>query len=186
MFYYKPPKSSIWGHLLRKMPAEREKALFSQFLANAVGKHMFSSGYLTIAKYSGVLSTVSSSDPFLQRFERATGMTSQQGYFGQLTHGQSEKCVDEIIKYEALSPDESGSYLVTLMQSFSICSWRIDGREVSTSSSMNLNYGKLPAVSTFLQFDTIEHFQYIKRVLEDLRFCKLNEKHLKVKKSREK
>jgi len=185
MFYYRPSKSSVWGHFLRKMPAEREKARFTQFLATAVGKYKFLSGRLTIARYSGFISTVSPSDSFLQRFEQVTGLTSRQGDFGQLTQKQSEKCIDEIVKYETLSREELSSYLVTLTQSFTICAWRIDGQDVGTNSQMNLNYGKLPAVSTFLQFDTIEHFQYIKRVLEDLRFCKLNEKHLNIRKRRE-
>jgi len=34
-------------------------------------------------------------------------------------------------------------------------------------------------ISTFLQFQTVEEFQFVKEVLSDLQFCVLNEKHLK-------
>ena len=36
-----------------------------------------------------------------------------------------------------------------------------------------------PCISTFLQFETAGQFEFIKRVLSDLDFCKLNDKHLK-------
>ena len=36
-----------------------------------------------------------------------------------------------------------------------------------------------PCISTFLEFQTIEEFEFIKGVLSDLEFCTLNEKHLK-------
>ena len=36
-----------------------------------------------------------------------------------------------------------------------------------------------PCISTFLEFETIGQYEFIKRVLADLDFCKLNEKHLK-------
>ncbi len=44
---------------------------------------------------------------------------------------------------------------------------------------INLFYGMKPCISTFLQFETVEHFEFIRQVLEYLHFCKLNEKHLK-------
>ena len=42
-----------------------------------------------------------------------------------------------------------------------------------------MNYGRLPCISTFFQFETVEQFQSVKRVLEDIGLCKLNEAHLK-------
>ena len=53
MYSYRPPKSSVWGHLLRKMPAERAKTLFRQFLATAVAEYKFTSASLGINDSSG-------------------------------------------------------------------------------------------------------------------------------------
>ena len=66
-----------------------------------------------------------------------------------------------------------------LMQSITVSKWSIEGRAVATDSRFHLYYGVKPCISTFLRFDVLEQFRYIKQVLEDLGFCTLNEIHLK-------
>ena len=66
-----------------------------------------------------------------------------------------------------------------LLQSVDISKWLIEGQPVTTQSRVTLYYGMKPCISTFLQFETTSQFEFIKRVLADLDFCKLNEKHLK-------
>jgi hypothetical protein len=66
-----------------------------------------------------------------------------------------------------------------LLQSIDISKWLIEGQAVATQSQFVLYYGMKPCVSTFLQFQTTDEFEFIKRVLSDLQFCKLDEKHLK-------
>src|SRR5688500_17330734 len=96
MFRYQPPKSSVWGHLLRKMSAERAKARFQEFLATAVAEHKFSSASLRIQDASGLI---------VPRYERVVGMPAQDGcFFASLTHEQSDRCIDELIKDEASAP----------------------------------------------------------------------------------
>ena len=94
-----------------------------------------------------------------------------------LDHEQCAKCIDELIKDEAFAPGAASSFLLT--HSIVIAKWRIDGEEVPTSSRVVMNYGRLPCISTFFQFETVEQFQSVKRVLEDIGLCKLNEAHLK-------
>ncbi|HEX8371428.1 MAG TPA: hypothetical protein VF585_01505 [Chthoniobacterales bacterium] len=43
MYRYMPPKSSIWGHSLRKMAPERQQRLFDAFLDRAVAEQRFKS-----------------------------------------------------------------------------------------------------------------------------------------------
>jgi hypothetical protein len=171
MFYYRPPKSSIWGHKLRKMPAARERALFRQFLDAAVGEFKNDSGNFSVFDPTREL---------IKKFEALFGMPALGDGFFNLNGEQCELVVDEVIKTAAAG----GAGRFMLLQSFEISKWRIDGNDVPTNSRMGLYYGKLPCVSTFLHFNSQEEFHYVKRVLEDLNFCKLNEKHLKVSRAK--
>lgn len=169
MFRYQPPKSSVWGHLLRKMPAVRAQARFQEFLATAVAEHKFSSANLRIQDPSGEV---------VPRYERLVGMPAPDGCsFARLTQEQSDRCIDELIKDEASVPGAAGNF--ALAQSFAITRWRVDGQEAPTNSSVIIHFGQLPCISTFFQFETVEQFHSLKRVLEDIGLCKLNEKYLK-------
>jgi hypothetical protein len=168
MFRYQPPKSSTWGHRLQKLTAARARELFGQFLATAVAEYQFKGGSLIIGEPSGQV---------LQRYEVLAGAKALNGYLGDLACDQTEKCIDEFIKDEAsasFAPDH-----FVLAQHFEITKWLVQGQEAATRSTLFIYYGLFPCLSTLLQFETVQQFQAIKQVLEDLRLCKLNEKHLK-------
>ena len=181
MYRYSPPKSNIWGHSLRKMTPAQQKGLFNDFLGRAVAEHSFTKGSLTLfvgsapeflpLEAQGMWGHVTSND--VQRFEQLLGTGSHNGMFNSLTPQQCEVALDEIIKNSALIPG------VVLLQSVDISKWLIEGRPVATQSQMMLYFGMKPCLSTFLEFQTTDEFEFIKRVLSDLQFCKLNEKHLK-------
>lgn len=50
---------------------------------------------------------------------------------------------------------------------------------MATDSHLVMHYGELPCVSTLFEFETVDQFHYVQRVLAELGLCKLNEKHLK-------
>ena len=151
------------------MPPERAKARFQEFRNTAVAEDKFSSASLRIQDDSGEV---------VRRYERLVGIPTQDGCsFARLTLEQSDKCIDELIKDEASAPGAAGRFSLTQM--FEITKWRIDGQEVPTTSSVIIHYGQLPCISTFFQFETVEQFYSVRRVLEDIGLCKLNEKHLK-------
>lgn len=168
MLRYQPPKSSVWGHLLRKMPASRAKTLFDQFLATAVAEHAFSSASFAIGDPSGQV---------VARYERLVGSPSRDGRFDRLTLEQSDRCIDELIKDETSAARANVRF--ALAQGFEITKWRLNGEAVPTQSSLIIHYGQLPCLSTFFQFETVEQFHGVQRVLADIGLCKLNEKHLK-------
>jgi len=167
-FCYHPPKSTMWGHRLGKMRAERARSLFEQFLATAVSEYRFISASLNIYDASGQI---------VSRYERLVGTGAREGRFEELTQVQCTKCLDEIVKDESSSSSGLSPFL--LAQSLEVTKWRIGNEAVATSSLISMYYGRLPCISTFLLFDTVEQFQHVKRALGDLRFCKLSEKHLK-------
>jgi len=181
MYRYSPPKSNIWGHSLGKMQPARQRELFAEFLKRAVGQHSFTGGSLTFfigtapaflpLEAQGQWGHVTSDD--VQHFEQILGAPAREGAFYSLAPQQCEVALTEIIQRSALLP---GSML---LQSVDISKWLIDGQPVTTQSRVVLYYGMKPCISTFLQFETTSQFEFIKRVLADLEFCKLNEKHLK-------
>jgi len=151
------------------MPAQRAKERFQEFLGTAVAEHRFISASLRIQDASGQV---------VPRYERLVGMPPQDGcYFARLTHEQSDRCIDELIKDEASAPGAAGHF--ALAQSFEITKWRVDGQEAPTRSTVIIHYGQLPCISTFFQFEIVEQFHSVRRVLEDIGLCKLNEKYLK-------
>lgn len=171
MFRYQPPKSSVWGHLLRKMPAARAKPLLDQFLATAVAEYALSGASLAISDPSGEI---------VARYERLAGVPARDGRFDRLTLEQSNRCLDEFMKDEAANADVARRFVIG--QAFAIAKWRLHGELVPTQSLLTMQYGQLPCLSTFFQFETVEQFHAVQRVLADLGLCKLQEKHLKAMK----
>ena len=181
MYSYSPPKSSIWGHSLRKMEPTRQKTLFDEFLKKAVAEYSFTGGSLTLFAGSapaflsleaqGIWGHVTSND--IQRFEQLLGATAREGAFNSLTPQQCDVALNEIIQNSSLIPG------VMLLQGYDISKWLIEDQAVVTQSQILLYYGMKPCISTLLQFQTTDQFEFIKRVLSDLHFCELNEKHLK-------
>lgn len=179
MYRYTPPKSNIWGHSLRNMEPDRQRSLFQQFLKIAVADYQFKNGSLTI--FAG------SPPPFLQgqepwghakesdvqAFEALLGASSRTGVFDALEPGQCDLALEEIISNPVVRPG------VLLSQVVEVRAWLIDGRRSATESLISLYYGMKPCLSTFLQFGTMEEFQFVKKVFSDLQFCTLNEKRLK-------
>ena len=179
MYRYQPPKSNIWGHSLRNMEPARQRALFEQFLKRAVAEYSFEGGILTVFAGSppphlqGQEPYGHATESDVQRFEQLLGAVAQNGWFYSLTPHQCEVALNEIIRDSVLRPG------VLLKQSFEISKWLINGQPAAIRSRIHLDYGMKPCISTFLKFETVEQFEFVKKVLSDLHFCTLNEKHLK-------
>jgi hypothetical protein len=171
MYRYQPPKSSIWGHRLRKMPALRASTLLEEFLAKATRHHEFKSSSLSI-NYRD--------DRIARRFAEILRLETKDFMHEKLSLDQSNACLQEIIRLESTS--SAGAGVILLNQSFEITQWAIDGEPVNTRSKLTMSYGALPCLSTRLWFETVEQFQYIRHVMSDLGLCKLNDQHLKLMK----
>jgi hypothetical protein len=133
-----------------------------------------------VAEYtfiSGGITFINTSEKTIQHFEHLLNSTAIRNCFYSLTSQQCEQCLDELIRDEALT---SKANRPLLLQPCNVSKWRFNGQEIATNSHINLYYGTKACISTLLQFDTIDQFHYIKHVMEDLHFCKLNEKHLKL------
>ena len=156
-------------------------ALFEEFLKRAVAEYSFTDGSLTFfigeaptflpAEAQGMWGHANSDD--VRRFEQLLGASAREGSFYSLSPQQCELALAELIQNPTLLP---GSMLLLGVD---ISHWLVAGQPVATHSTINLYFGMKPCVSTFLSFETIGQFEFVKQVLSELDFCKLNEKHLK-------
>jgi hypothetical protein len=111
-----------------------------------------------------------------EHFERVLNVKSFNGFFPKLSQAQIEICFKELVLDERLYVGQH----VNLLEPVSIAKWLINARPSATHSSINLYYGSFPLLSTFLRFDTLEDFEYIREVMQTLKLCRLNDKHLKL------
>jgi hypothetical protein len=174
VYRYHPPKSSVWGHALRGMKPARQRALFQEFLRQAVAQYGSGEGSLGISAMQSPESAASA----VERFERILGLKSYNGFFPKLSKAQIDLCFDELVADEALC---AGQHL-NLLEPVPVTHWSIDGTEVPTASQFMLYYGSLPTLGTSLRFNSVEEFQRIRDVLQAIKLCKLNEKHLRLDK----
>ncbi|HEX6551015.1 MAG TPA: hypothetical protein VF117_10115 [Gammaproteobacteria bacterium] len=181
MYRYTPPKSNVWGHSLGKMAPAHQKMLFDQFLESAVAEYSTTGGSLKLFTGAAPPSLPPDAQAMwghttygdVERFEKLLGVASRNGSFDALTAQQCETALAELVQHDALA---RGSMF---LQGIEISRWLVEGQPVNTKSRIHLYYGMDPRITTFLEFETLEQFEFIKRVLADLKFCKLNEKHLK-------
>lgn len=174
MYRYQPPKSSVWGHSLRKMKPARERELFQEFLRLAVASYQVGEGSLGITSI-GPAQSAQSVSSCVEHFERVLGTPSFNGFFPKLSPESIEACFRELVSNEKWYLDSHA----LLLQPFSITSWLVDGREVKTRSAIMVYYGSTPTLSTTLVFESLDEFHCVRRTLETLKLCRLNEKHLK-------
>jgi hypothetical protein len=172
MYRYQPPKSSIWGHRLRKMPAQRASRLLEDFFSKTTQHHELKSASISIA---------AKDHPIAQRLAAILNTPTAEFMHARLNLDQSNTCLQEIIRLESIS--SADARVILLNQHFEISQWVIGGKFVDTRSTVTMHYGALPCLGTRLWFDTEDEFDYIRQILGDIGLCKLNRQHLKLMKT---
>ena len=178
MLRYQPPKSNIWGHSLRKMKPSVERALADEFERLAIARGEFGASTLWICRSVPGCDTPTE---LIQRYDSALKKNSINGFF-HLEEAEFESAFKMLVSDESELP--LGNTNILRSRAIKIHEWHIAGTAAPTQSTIHWNYGSTPGISTFLRFNTREEFDYIRSVFADLKLCKLNEKHLKLVKSR--
>jgi hypothetical protein len=168
------------------MDPSRQRTLFEEFLKQAVAEYSYVGGSLLIhagsapPSFAGQEPWGHATDDDVKRFERLLGAVTTNNSFDSLTREQNETALNELIR----NPAPLRGVLLT--QHYEFSKWLIRGQPVDTKSTVMLDYGMGPCISTFLQFQSVDDFHFVQQILSDLNFCKLNEKHLKLDKRRRK
>lgn len=172
--YYSPPKSSCWGHSLRKMKPDLQKELFDQFFAKAIKDYAFQLGGIF---YQPSFGGPFSSPSFDTHFLKLLNVKETQPAFSNLNEEQFNLCLNELLENPSLFV--SGKEGATVHSFFLINTWNINGRAVPTKSHMHIYYGARPLVTPGFSFDSMDEFNYFNQIFQDLKICKLNPKHIK-------
>jgi hypothetical protein len=167
IYRYQPPKSSIWGHKLRKMPAHRASSLLEDFFAKATQNHDLVSASITVVK----------NDLLSNRLADILNLPATELSHTRLTGEQANACLQEVIRLESRAAPEARD--IHLNEYFKIPVWVVEGRRANTHSMMTMHYGALPCLTTRLWFETEEEFYFIQQLLDAIGLCKLNKQHLK-------
>jgi len=177
-----PPKSSVWGHSLRKMKPDKEKMLIDNFFRKAVAEYHFSVGSIFFQRTLDTLSNEDIVKESKNYFIELLDITPNEIALSNLSREQFDLCLNELLNNNDLFI--SGKSGIVLNASMQISKWLINYKEVSTESTLSVSYGAKPWISTFFTFSSMDEFDYIKGVLEELGICRLNEKYLKEKKQK--
>ena len=160
------------------MLPSKERTLAREFELRAVERLAFGASTLSISRASHDQPTPAE---LIQRFEYSLKKESKLGFF-HLTESEFEIAFEVLVALQAelseLKADISLSRFVKIQE------WRIDGKPASTVSSIHWDFGSSPCISTFLRFNSRAEFDYIRAIFEELKICRLNEKHLKPIKAR--
>lgn len=171
--YYSPPKSSCWGHSLRKMKPDIQKERFDKFFAKAIKDYTFQSGSIF---YQPAFGESLTSPTFDNHFMKLLKIKDTKLFY-HLTEEQLNLCFNELLKNPPLFI--SGKTGVTVSSFFLIKTWNINGKDVPTKSHMHIYYGAQPLVSPGFSFDSMTEFDYFNQIFQDLKICELNPKYIK-------
>lgn len=175
--YYSPPKSSVWGHSLRKMKPDIQRDRVNAFLSSCTAGHAFATGALFFQPASFPPPDLSD---FEEHFKKLLGLGDPQPGFSNLTEEQFELCFQELLRRPSLyEPGRQGATVTAL---YTISAWKVGGRPINTSSSLGVYYGGRPWIVPRFHFETDEIFEYLRTSLENVGLCKMNPKHIKGRK----
>jgi len=178
MYRYSPPKSSVWGHGLRKMSPAREKQLSQQFLETAVAEYEFAIASLNVGAIAA--DRVEAARQVVRYFERLLGRDALNTSFPILTKAEFDRCLAALISTpDFLAPRRPH---ISLSVHYKISQWRIRGAAIPTQSTLAFYFGTSPRIITFLLFSTVSEFKFVQSVLAELGLCTLSDKHLKLDK----
>jgi hypothetical protein len=168
MYRYRPPKSSVWGHKLQRIPIARVRDFFWRFMDTGVAEYRFQSANLWTSQAD--VETVA-------RYERAAGISAEHGRIANLTYEQSESCLAILLEDEEAF--RAKDVHLSLWQTFAITKWKYSDSAAATNSILGVQYDIWPHLATTLEFGSVEQFEHVKSLLNNIGLCTLNEKHLK-------
>ena len=168
MLRYRPPKASIWGHGLRRMPIARVHELMRRFLETAADDYRFRTGNLWISN---------AKPEVVARYEAAAERPALHGRIADLNPAAFERCFALLLADEQDFRDKD--IHLSLWQQYEVARWKSRASEQFTPSMLTVHYDVYPHLGTELHFESIEQFQAVASLLQAEGLCTLNPKHLK-------
>jgi hypothetical protein len=173
VYRYQPPKSSIWGHGLGAATPLQQRERFEAFLRDASCEYAFAGSWVTFTQHPDAKPELVSRciDALGAPYAHAMALTDDvfERYFKVLATDPT--LIDALFTF-------------SLLRKAKVTRWRIGERSVNTDSEFNINFGLRGRLSTFLEFNSTEEFDAVALALSQARLCRLNPKHLKLRRER--
>jgi len=168
MLRYRPPKSSVWGHGLRRLPIARVHELVHRFLEVAAESYRFRTGNLW---------TSDASPEIVSRYEAAAERPALHDRIADLNPDECRRCFELLLTDE---PDFRAKDIhLSLWQQYEVARWKSQVSEQITPSLLTVHYDVYPHLGTTLYFESKEQFHLVCSLLQASGLCALNPKHLK-------
>ena len=171
---YTPPKSSVWGHFLRKVLPSKLYKKTPKFLNELINEseviYFFNvhEGFENCkAKY-----WLDKANKILKR-----PVPEYEDY--ELSESEFKEILNMLIENEKELKDTDSQIL--LSERYEISKLSINKEIIDTNSTIEITYGNEPHIQTNLIFRNLNDYKYIEKHFEKHKICKLNPKNIKQK-----
>jgi len=179
MVFYRPPKSSIWAHSLRKMKPsiQLEKVNeLKKILSYEIEKEFYSLVLYDNSNYAKKTAAIDFNS-VCKLFESCVdGQKLEHASSCNMNHDQFQLSLEKLINFESMFSKITTD--INLSHGLTLKGWNIDNAYVKTNAEISFVYGTSPRIGTEIFFNNRNEFDYLKNVLMILGICELNDKHL--------
>ncbi|HHP7244386.1 MAG TPA: hypothetical protein ACFE0H_06840 [Elainellaceae cyanobacterium] len=183
MLRYSPPKSSFWGHRLRKMKPSVQKERTEKFKEIVKIEALYNSYSLSIlGRYDSEKFCFDKEDSarITQQFERLLNRKpdpSKECF--ELTDHEFSGCLEQLIRMEDEFKHINADIL--LSHHLAIKFWKIPHKTPGHDSGLTCSFGTMPYLGTGFVFRDRSEYDYVAKVLSGLSICRLSDTRLKGK-----
>ncbi|MCR9115804.1 MAG: hypothetical protein NXI22_02515 [bacterium] len=174
MLRYSPPKSSVWGHTMKRKPPQEFRECVVAFLEEAAGKYTATCQLITNA-----------GDAFVESLRAETKISATSHRLrthGTISESEFEACLDWIVANPNKVPGIKDGFVFNLSRYFHIDFWKCAEHEGSANlSTLVEGYGTLQHLGTQLIFSDADEYHQIKALVKRFFGLQLNDKHVRPK-----
>ena len=173
MLRYMPPKSSIWGHSMRRKLPQEFRNCVATFLDEAVHKRTTQS-----------CSVWTTRDDLVDSLRAETQISANRDQLRSLhkiSEAEFETCLDWVIEHRNKIPAFDGPGFIDLRRQY-LMSWKCAADEQPPmTSQLGEIYGTKQLLGTHLQFRNVSEYRQIKAIVERIFGFEMNDKHVRPK-----
>jgi hypothetical protein len=179
MVFYRPPKSSIWGHSLRKMKpsVQLEKTNeLKNILSYECEQELFDIVFYDDSRYKKKVAEIDFNNvcEMFKSYIDCQIFTPGTNY--KMNELQFQLALEKLKSFEAMFSKITTD--IVLSHRLNIKGWHINNTYVKTNAEITHVYGTSPHIGTEILFNNRNEFYYLKNLLGTLGLCELNEKYL--------
>lgn len=180
MIRYMPPKSSIWGHSMRRKTVAEFHRCVEEFIAEAVHEFKSYSNIMFFDLPADAPDTVRGFEDALRSVLAPASVPTGTTY--RMVDTEFDSCLDLFRRYEKVTRAKGMGVRIVppiLTRYYDISSWKFaeDARWTSDLCQLNEGYGYMQVLGTSLAFSSVDEYQWVKDIVKRVFGLALNDKH---------